>query len=390
MTTVADSPDFPLAQHTAGSDDETVAAEIDKGITDGTELVLPADQFLVNTATRLGESAMCFRCGMSCNQEAVDKYKFKAVCKGCHSVYTMLVRNMAWPPADFSSLPEEQQTKFWASCKETPKEHGKFVYSNIKALLIKQCTNRLVHSQHAEEWTEGKPLEGWRQLGYDTALIEKNARKVFNPTCGVLYEVPIQRSSRSVTLSEVEERITCAEQQLRQKRQRAAAPEDQLLESESELETADADQTANKKQRKAKGGMTDEEKKASKEAALAARKEAQALIKHNKEQVAIATRAMAALAKPVEEIKKAFHTLEKVADQCPPQLKSEVEDMHKEILEMSAQASSIIKRAGEAAAKSFQLEEFKWTIKVVMVRGSECKRLVKQFSQVMKALKLKP
>jgi hypothetical protein len=356
---------------------------------DGTELVLPSDQFLVNAATRLGEPAMCFRCGMSCNQEAVDKYKFKAVCKGCHSVYTMLVRNMAWPPADFSSLPEEQQTKFWASCKET-KEHGKFLYSNIKALLIKQCTNRLVHSQHAEEWTEGRPLEGWKQLGYDTALIEKNARQVFNPTCGVLYEVPIQRSSRSVTLSEREERITCAEQQLRQKRQRAAAPEDQLLESESELETADADQTANKKQRKAKGGMTDEEKQASKEAARAARKEAVALTKHNKEQVAIATRAMAALAKPVEEIKKAFHTVEKVADQCPPQLKSEVEDMHKEILEMSAQASSIIKRAGEAAAKSFQLEEFKWTIKVVMVRGSECKRVVKQFSQVMKALKLKP
>ena len=107
-------------------------------VNDQAELVLPGDEFLLTTATGLGDAAMCFRCGMSCDKDAVSKFKFKAVCKACRRVYIMMVRNMTWPPADFSSLPEDEQQKFWASCKETAKENGRFSYSNIRALLIKR------------------------------------------------------------------------------------------------------------------------------------------------------------------------------------------------------------------------------------------------------------
>ena len=386
MTTLLDTQDIPAGQASQGTG---ASQEPAMSVNDQAELVLPGDEFLLTTATGLGDAAMCFRCGMSCDKDAVSKFKFKAVCKACHSVYIMMVRNMTWPPADFSSLPEDEQQKFWASCKETAKEHGRFSYSNIRALLIKRCTNRLVHSHTAEEWTEGKPLEGWKLLGYDTAIIEQNARKVFNPQCGMLYEVPILRTSRKCTLEEVEERITSAEQQVRQKRSSSSADGGQLLESEDDHESIDAHQTANKKPRKEKPGKkTDADKQAAKEAAVELRKAKAAMLKRNKEQQAIATRSMAVLAKPVEEIKKVFQTLTKVADQLPPALKQEVEDIHKDIMAMNTQANNIVKASGQAAAKGTELDAFEWTIKTVMARSSECKSVVRQFNTVLKALKL--
>ena len=387
MTTLPDSQDLPCAQgyHEPEVTQRLEATEDSASAKE--EPLLPGDEFLLTAVHRIGEAAMCFRCGMSCEKDAINKFKFKAVCKGCHSVYIMLVRNMAWPPADFSSLPEEQQKNFWASCKEAGKENGRFSYSNVRALLIKRCTNRLVHSHEAEEWTEGKPLEAWKLLGYDIAIIEKNARKVLNPTCGVLYEVPIHRTSRKCILEEVEERITSAEQQVKQKRSSVCADEDQLLASDAE--SVNAEEKPCKKPKKEKPGkMTDADRLAAKEAAAEARKAKAAMLKHNKEQQAIATRVIAILAKPVDEVKKAFQTLAKVADHFPPALKTEVEDLHKEILDMNSQASSIVKSSGQAAAKGTELDEFKWTVKVVMARASERKKVCKQFNVLMRALKL--
>ena len=115
----------------------------------------------------------------------------------------MLNRHMSWPPADFAELSVESQQQFWTNCHEVAQVDGRFNYSKVRSLLIKKMAQTKVIEQSAEDFTEPKPLEVWENEGWDVAMIEENGRKVWNSVAGWLYEVPLTRTSRSVTLQEI-------------------------------------------------------------------------------------------------------------------------------------------------------------------------------------------
>ena len=48
-------------------------------------------------------------------------------CRACNNLYTLLRRNLAWPPAQFATMSEEQQAQFWAQCQKDREESMKLL-----------------------------------------------------------------------------------------------------------------------------------------------------------------------------------------------------------------------------------------------------------------------
>ena len=145
----------------------------------------------------------------------------------------MLIRNMQWPPTQFSELSDDGQVSFWQTCKETVDAGGRFTYSRIRATLVKTLATRKVVERCSKEFSVPKPLEVWSRAGYDAAMIEKNGDKEWNPVVGWVYHVPQKETSLSVTLQEVEEHLTRAEQGIKGKK----GTQIELEESEDEDNT---------------------------------------------------------------------------------------------------------------------------------------------------------
>jgi len=215
---------------------------------------------------------------------------------------------MAWPPADFSTLPPQAQMEFWKSCHESVKGDTYVRYDKIRALLVKKLTARIAHTRKAEEYSDPKPLKTWENEGWDAKRIEEMGRKVWNTTAGWLYEVPLVRTSRSVTIEDIDERISRAEQQLFQKRKKGADSQEEILMSCSDDEP--------EPKKRAKQASSDA-KDATKAAAAEMRKSMAENAKHNKVTQALATRVVSLITKPVEELKKAHQLVSKHVGDFP-------------------------------------------------------------------------
>ena len=107
-------------------------------------------------------------------------------------------------------------------------------------------------------------------------------RKVWNSTAGWLYEVPLLRTSRSVTIEDIDERISLAEQQLFQKRKKEGAD----VQEEILVSCSDDEPEPKKRAKQA----SSEAKDAAKAAAAEMRKSLAETARHNKVTQALATR----------------------------------------------------------------------------------------------------
>lgn len=202
---------------------------------------------LMMQALAQAAEAHCLKCGQVVDKmrailkvkTSTDPADCKYVCNGCNSVSVMVARHMDWPPAMFSELSDEEQMAFWKNCRETADPAGRFKYGKVRATLSKILSHRKITTHSAEEWSDPKPLEYWRQNGWDAVRIEQKGRKVWNEVAGDLYEVPVIRRSSKVEIQEVEEHIKNAEQKIRMNRKRELEQDDDessFLESSSEDE----------------------------------------------------------------------------------------------------------------------------------------------------------
>lgn len=363
--------DIPLAQQdTVHDDTECSLNEADEP--------LPKDTFLLKTAEELGQEALCFQCGQRCplhrvvlkTKSRTDDTSDKYICKQCNSVKTMLHRHLKWPPEEFSTLTEAEQEGFWRSCHETADPAGRFKYDLIRAKLVKRMVFRLTHSQTAEEWSEAKPLSVWQKEGWDVSKIEAVAKKSFNTVAGWVYEVPVIRTSRKVTLQEIEERINESEQAIKLKTNKG--------ESATFMETAgDETEPKPKKPKVSKNGD-----------AAALKKELAEVRKHNAKAQVLANKALNILTKPVEEINKAFDVASRNETSLPALLMGSLRENNEKVSRMLKNAASIVKAAPNALAKNIRLEELDWDSKAATLAVAECKADLKQFNALARALKL--
>jgi hypothetical protein len=363
--------DIPLAQlHSATLPDAQEPYESDD------EQPLATDAFLVGAAEGLGHIALCRLCGQRClAADAVAKYKSdsgeatKYRCKKCNSVSVMLHRNMKWPPHEFSELDESEQMAFWKSCHETS-SGGRFKYESIRAQLIKRMTHRIVHERSAEETSEPKPLSVWAQMGYPTKEIEENGTKSFHSVLGWVYEVPMLKTSRKVLLQEIEDRVTQAEQAVKERVGKHEMPE--CLEA-----AAGTSQPASKK---AKKDPT---------AANEAKKQLAELKKHNSKVSSLATRVVNYLTKPMEEFKKTAAVVENNTDKLPAAMASGLLENFGKLKEYFDASSKAVKQAVTASAKGARLEELPFAeLKTVQLLSNDLKADCKQAVCVLKVLKL--
>jgi hypothetical protein len=370
----ASSQDIPLGQQPQ----ETQIDDHESEQPEEKEVVCK-DAFLLKTVEELGKEALCYQCGQKCEvSRCILKTKSKAspdaskyVCKQCNACSVMLNRHLQWPPAEFSSLSQDDQEEFWKSCHETADPAGRFKYELIRATLIKRMSFRMVHEQSAEEWSEPKPLAVWEKEGWDRDMIEKQAKKTWNSVAGWLFEVPIVRKSRKVTLQEIEERINASEQAIKAK---AVKGSKATFMEESE----ESDEPKRKKARKGSSGSD----------AASQRKQNAEVRKHNAKQQALANKAMNYLAKPVEEIKQAYSLASKNADSMPPLLLEHLKENHEKLVQMLKDATAVVKAAPNAIAKDARLETIAWDLKQVGLAVGETRSDVKQFNALAKALKL--
>jgi hypothetical protein len=60
---------------------------------------------------------------------------------------------------DFSSLSEQEQQAFWKSRAEEGGKDGRFVYGEIRSLLVKQLISRKIAEHSSEVYLHARPLK---------------------------------------------------------------------------------------------------------------------------------------------------------------------------------------------------------------------------------------
>jgi len=353
----------------------------------GEQEVMEPDQFLRDAAAMLNSRFVCIKCGEACAAEdGIQRSRFTWICHRCSRVNCTLRRNLDWPPADFSSLPEKDQQEFWKSCKELEPPSGRLSYTKVRALLVKKITARIVHSRSAEEWSDPKPLEAWKTMGWDVKMIEEKARKTWNSAAGWLYEVPVVRTSRRVTMEDIDERIQVAEQAIREKKQKREKKDEADVDKAEYglLESCSDDELPQPKKPKLSAA-----KDPAKEAAAAARKEAAATGKHNRMVQGLATRVVSLIQKPVQELKKAVDFAANRVAEFPPAVLQDTQRGHEEMRHFLQQAEKVLKAVGPAAAKNTRLPDLDYNFVAVQKANTEHKKTLLRYNAVVRSLKLK-
>ena len=338
------------------------------------------DCFLEREVEMLGEVVMCRLCGQRFSPgEVVAKYQSvdspaatKYRCKKCNSISVMLHRRMKWPPNEFSAMNEEEQMEFWRSCQESSDASGRFKYENIRAKLIKRMTHRVVHQQSAEEFSEPKPLSVWQAQGYPVQDIEEKGIKTWNAILGWVYDVPQLRKSKLVLMQEIEDRVTEAEQAIKERVGKNEKAE--CLEA-----CFEAGGPAGKKQKK--GAKSSDE-------AATAKKQLAENTRHNGKVQSQATRVFNYLSKQMEDHKKAAAAAVKHAANLPTNLSTDVAEHFEQLSKIFDEASKALKQAPTAASKGIRLEDLNMDFKQVTTLSNELKNSVKQLNAILKALKL--
>jgi hypothetical protein len=367
---MAETLDIPLGQSTQMDSQPDPAND---------SVAEAAEDALRREAELAGSGFNCSLCGQRFAEEDVvakcqatvnGAKKFR--CKKCNAISTMLHRNMKWPPEEFSAMSAEDQTAFWQSCHES-NDGGRFKYSAIRAKLVKQMVHRLTHESSAEEFTEAKPLSVWEKEGYPTKDIMDKGRKSVNPILGDVYEVPISRKSHKVLLQRIEQRLTEAEQSIKEKRGTAEAT---VLEQEEDAE----EEAELPRKRSGKGKQPSE--------AASLKKQQAEDRKQNSKVTAAATKIHNYLDKTFQENKKTVELSKEHADSLPNALVMDLSADFEKVQKVLAESAAAIKQSATVATKGGRLNDLSHDFKEIVLLSNDFKNGARQAKVIMKALKL--
>ncbi|CAK9011529.1 unnamed protein product [Durusdinium trenchii] len=121
----------------------------------------------------------CKKCNLPLKlEEAIIRGPRELWCRECNSIYTMLRRHQAWPPAAFAQLSDSDQQCFFARCKQQKDESARsqFSYSRIRDVLVSSLMSEQRKQKTLAVGGTYLPLSVYKQRGYiiDEAFTERN------------------------------------------------------------------------------------------------------------------------------------------------------------------------------------------------------------------------
>eukprot|EP00435_Cladocopium_sp_Y103_P051530 s1274_g16.t1 len=119
----------------------------------------------------LEETAMvkCKKCGVDADvTECVCRGPREMWCRSCNAIYTMLQRNMQWPPKEFEQLDEDRQQGFFqkvAQEKEASKSSC-FSYRRVRESLTKSLLEEQIRQRKIDVGGTYLPKSVYEKKGY--------------------------------------------------------------------------------------------------------------------------------------------------------------------------------------------------------------------------------
>ena len=116
------------------------------------------------------DQIQCKKCGCPAELSTVVIRGPKEIwCRSCNALYTLLQRNMCWPPKEFQMLDETQQAKFFQKCAEDKRasEAGKFSYARVRETLCRSLVDEEIRQRKISVGGTYWPKSVYLKKGYE-------------------------------------------------------------------------------------------------------------------------------------------------------------------------------------------------------------------------------
>lgn len=322
---------------------------------------------------------LCFKCGFEVDifrahikNKSKDKPKF--ICRDCNCISTLLSRRLDISQLRLNELPKEAYQEFWRNCaRKRDGEDERLSYAKIRAVVTETCIQQRVKVSSVSVHEDSLPLSVWAQRGFDAAAIEAMAVSEPHPIFGLVYKVPLKRTSREEIARFVQEEIMKAERAVKkqkasssdQKKEQAAMTDIiDVDEFESDDESAQPVPKSAKTSQSSSAGKR-KARNPAKEAAISAKAEARReellkkkerveVEKANSKIYVLATKTVGAVVSVLPELESA---LKNKSELIPQFIVEKLEHCQERLAEFKKQAADRLSKTGKAATKGIELEK---------------------------------
>ena len=121
----------------------------------------------------------CKKCGCAAELSTVVIRGPKEIwCRSCNALYTLLQRNMRWPPKEFQVLDESLQANFFQRCAEDKRasEASKFSYARVRETLTRSLLDEEIRQRKISVGGTYWPKSVYLQKGYEAERQVKKRR----------------------------------------------------------------------------------------------------------------------------------------------------------------------------------------------------------------------
>ena len=131
----------------------------------------------------------CSKCHgpLDCDSMAASKYPgARPVCKACHALQTMLVRNLS----DLPPFSPAQMAEFFRKCLQIKgDENDPLSWKKVRAELSQCLTKKVMEEEREELGGVFQPISWYEKQGYCTEDIQEKAEREEHPILGTTYFV---------------------------------------------------------------------------------------------------------------------------------------------------------------------------------------------------------
>lgn len=210
------------------AEDEEKRGEDQNGLETNTQLI-PKPRGADNAMLALDEAQSdvedyfvpCPKCGRHVNiTDTVVRSQTERWCKCCNSLMTLLRRNLAWPPAEFTALTASEQQEFFKDAALSRSQHQQFKYGRVRDLLVTCLVKRSTSQKIHQVGGTYLPLSIYVARGYDLppAFAETAPKQWSEPLGCWTFLLPELTISHKEIQETVNEKILQCERSIRKRR----------------------------------------------------------------------------------------------------------------------------------------------------------------------------
>lgn len=210
------------------AEDEEKRGEDQNGLETNTQLV-PKPREADNTMLALDEAQSdvedyfvpCPKCGRHVNiTDTVVRSQTERWCKCCNSLMTLLRRNLAWPPVEFTALTASEQQEFFKDAALSKSQHQQFKYGRVRDLLVTCLVKRSTSQKIHQVGGTYLPLSVYVARGYDLppAFAETAPKQWSEPLGCWTFLLPELTISHKEIQETVNEKILQAERSMKKRK----------------------------------------------------------------------------------------------------------------------------------------------------------------------------